>query len=178
MGFFFGGGGEVPILFLWARGFFWYIRSLALARPSFLGGDNSTWIFPSLSSLSDDSIRKSQVLKAILACDHGIWSMWAHCLEVLLSLRKNEEEESRLLNSRRLRSSRAVAAKKHVFPREWVPLLRCLILMGASVIAISLTIAKNHSGPSARSPKTVSKRVPGASRPWEPQKSETSRKRS
>ena len=35
-----------------------------------------------------------------------MWSIWVHCPQILLSLRKNGEEKTRLLNLRRLRSSR------------------------------------------------------------------------
>ena len=41
-----------------------------------------------------------------MACDHSSWSIWVHCPQTLLSLRKDGEEESGLLNLRRLRSSR------------------------------------------------------------------------
>ena len=36
--------------------------------------------------------------------DHSIWSIWVHCAQMLLSLRKNGEEESRLLQLRLLGS--------------------------------------------------------------------------
>ena len=41
-----------------------------------------------------------------MPCDHSIWGIWVPCPQILLSLRKNGQEESRLLNLRRLRSSR------------------------------------------------------------------------
>ena len=72
-------------------------------RPFFLG-DNSIWIFPSVSSLSDYSIWRSWGL--FWPCDHSIWSIWVRCPQILLSLRRKGLEESRLLNLRRLRSSR------------------------------------------------------------------------
>ena len=72
-------------------------------RPLFLC-DNSIGVYPSVSSLSDYSIWRSWRL--FYPCDHSIWSIWAHCPQILLSLRKNGQEESRLLNLRRLRSSR------------------------------------------------------------------------
>ena len=40
----------------------------------------------------------------------SIWSIWVHCPRILVSRGKNGQEESRLLNSRRLRSSRPEAA--------------------------------------------------------------------
>ena len=60
--------------------------------------------FPSASSLSDYSTWRSWGL--FYPCDHSIWSIRVHCLQILLSLRKNGKDESRLLNLRRLRSSR------------------------------------------------------------------------
>ena len=72
-------------------------------RP-FCLSDNSIWSFPSVSYLSDYSIWRSWRL--FCPCDHSIWSIWAHCPRFLLSLRKNGQEESGLLNLRRLRSSR------------------------------------------------------------------------
>ena len=72
-------------------------------RPFFLG-DNSIWSFPSVSSLSDYSIRRS--CRLFYPCDQSIRGIRTHCLQVLLSLKENGEEESRLLNLRRLGSSR------------------------------------------------------------------------
>ena len=36
-------------------------------------------------------------LGLILALRHGIWGFWVHCPQILLWLRKNGQEESRLL---------------------------------------------------------------------------------
>ena len=72
-------------------------------RPFFLS-DNSIWSLASASSHSDYSIWRSWRL--FYPCDHSIWGIWVHCPQILLSLRKNGQEESRLLNLRRLRSSR------------------------------------------------------------------------
>ena len=54
-------------------------------RPFFLC-DNSIWSLPSVSSLTDYSIWSSWRL--FYPCDHSIWSIWAHCPQILLSLRK------------------------------------------------------------------------------------------
>ena len=81
-------------------------------RPFFLG-DNSIWSCPSVSSVSDYSIWRSWRL--FQPCDHNIWSISVHCLRILLSLRKNEQEKSRPLNWRRLRSSRAVQIRLWVW---------------------------------------------------------------
>ena len=73
------------------------------SRP-FLLGDSNIGCFPSFSSLGDSSIWSSW--HPFWPCDQMIWSIWAHCPQMLLSLRKNGEEESILLNLRWLGSSR------------------------------------------------------------------------
>ena len=57
------------------------------------------WSFPSVFSLSDCSIWRFRRL--FWPCDHSIWSICVHCPQILVSLRKNGQEESRLLNLRR-----------------------------------------------------------------------------
>ena len=75
-----------------------------LVRPFFLSDVCSIWSFPSFSSLSDYSIWRSRRL--LSPCDHSVWSIWVCCPQVPVSLRKNGQEEPRLLNLRRLWSSR------------------------------------------------------------------------
>ena len=70
------------------------------SRP-FLLGDNSIWILSSVSFLSDYSIWRSREL--LWPCDESIWSIWAQCPQIRLSLRKNGQREPKLLNFRRFR---------------------------------------------------------------------------
>ena len=92
----------------------WYIQF----RLFFLS-DNSIWSYPSVSSLSDYSIWRSWRL--FYTCDHSIWSIWVHCPQILLSLRKNGQEESRLLSLRRLRSSRFAMPHPKYLSRLFLP---------------------------------------------------------
>ena len=64
--------------------------------PSFLGS-NSIWSF--LSGFPS-------AITAFRGPDHSIWGIWVHRPQILLSLGQNGQEESRLLNLGRLRSSR------------------------------------------------------------------------
>ena len=80
------------------------LTSLNKEVRAFFLSDNSIWSLPSVSSLSDYSIWRSWRL--FYPCDHSTWSIWVDCPQMLLSLRKNGQEESGLLNLRRLRSSR------------------------------------------------------------------------
>ena len=71
-------------------------------RPFFLS-DNSIWRFRSVSSGRDHSISRSCRLFSLAIKAFGAS---VHCSQILYSLRKNGQEEPRLLNLRRLRSSR------------------------------------------------------------------------
>ena len=78
------------------------LTSLDKKVGPFCLSDNSIWSFPSLSSLAITALGGYFSLG-----DHSIWSIWVHCPPILVSPRKNGQEESRLLNSRRLGSSRS-----------------------------------------------------------------------
>ena len=127
------------------------LTSLNKESRLFFQGDNSIWSFPYVSSLSDYSTSRSWGL--FLPCDHNIWSVWVHCPQILWSLRKNGFKDSRLLNLRRLRSSRK-RMNINRFPglsrTGWVA-KSCLCVLGVH----SLWGRKTHKQISSANPGTV-----------------------
>ena len=77
-------------------------------RPFFLS-DNSISSYPSVSSLSDYCIGCPEGYFSLAIIAFGAFG--CPCPQILLSLRKHGQEESRLLNLRRLGFSRSLAAQ-------------------------------------------------------------------
>ena len=78
-------------------------------------------------------------------CDHSIWSIRVHCAQILLSLRKNGHEESRLLNLRRLGSSRCGLDPYHCYKNNIV--LQRATLMGQKVKFMSQALPPRQVHP-------------------------------